>query len=551
METKAHQPEPAPTVEIAPGQIQRHQKTRLFRVYNHYRLAISLVLVMLLIVDLEALQPQYRFPAFYQALVLGYFGLNAFIGFMLLAGFQPHSRHTTVSVLVDLLVLHGMLFFSSGITSALANLIIISVAAGNILNPTRLGFFFAALAAIGSLALAGWDAMVIGGGNTGDDIVRAGFLGILYFGVAFVLQNITRRLIFSEALASERAESIAALERLNHQIIQRMRTGIIVADPQGEVKLANEAAGELLLGERRASRDLERLPTPLQERLERWFAQPSHRTEPFQVDIASPMLQANFTRLEQESDDRLLIFLDDTSKITQQAQQLKLASLGRLTAGIAHEVRNPLGAISHAAQLLAESDALNGPDRKMLDIIQRHAARVNTIIENVLELSRRRQPDARVHDLYLWTLERVTHYQNDCDQHSDISLEPGSHRPQARFDSSQMEQVLTNLIDNGLRYSEQETGARALDMSIGMAEDGERAYLDIRDRGPGISESQRASIFEPFYTTERTGTGLGLYLARELCEANQAQLALIDAGPGGCFRITFAHPQRQSLNASL
>lgn len=550
MKPAAHQPGQNRASGDEPEDIHRHQKTRLFRVYNHYRLAISLVLVVLLVVDLEALQPQYRFPVFYQALVLGYFGLNAFIGFMLLAGFQPHTRHTTLSVLVDLLVLHGMLLFSGGITSGLANLIIISVAAGNILNPSRLGFFFAALAAIASLALAGWDSFVFRE-TGGDDIVRAGFLGILYFAVAFVLQNITRRLIYSEALASERAESIAALEHLNHQIIQRMRTGIIVANPKGEIKLANEAAGELLLGERLASRDLERLPAPLQERLRHWFDQPSSRTEPFQVDIASPVLQANFTRLEQESDERLLIFLDDTSKITQQAQQLKLASLGRLTAGIAHEVRNPLGAISHAAQLLAESETLTAPDHKMLDIIQRHAARVNTIIENVLELSRRRQPDARVHDLYSWTEERISSYQGDCDRDCDIVLATTRHRPQARFDSSQMEQVITNLIDNGLRYSEQATGKRTLVLSIGMAEDGERAYLDIQDHGPGISESQRASIFEPFYTTERSGTGLGLYLARELCEANQAQLALIDTGPGGCFRITFAHPQRQSLTASL
>lgn len=539
------QAQPGQPGRIEPSDPYLRQQGRLFRVYNHYRVAISLVLAALAVIEVDALQPQYRLESAYQGLVFAYLGLNFFIGLLLLAGSQPQKRHTTLSVLIDLFVLHGLLLFSSGITSGLANLIIISVAAGNILNPTRLGFFFAALAALGSLCLAGWESLNAGGGA--DEIVRAGFLGILYFGVAFLLQNITRRLIYSEALATEQAQSIVALERLNHQIIQRMRTGIIVADPSGAIKMANEAAGELLLGERRASQSLEQLPQPLKLRLESWFRQPSRRTEPFQAEVSTPNVQANFTRLDQDSGDLLLIFLEDTSKITQQAQQLKLASLGRLTAGIAHEIRNPLGAISHASQLLAESETLAEPDRRMTDIIQRHTLRVNTIIENVLELSRRKQANASIHNLQSWVAAQVQLYKQDCDRSCHIELEATTRDPLARFDASQMEQVLTNLMDNGLRYSEQQTGSRTLKLTIGLAEDGERAYLDIRDQGPGISQTQQASIFEPFYTTEKGGTGLGLYLARELCEANQAQLVLVNTGQGGCFRITFAHHQRMSF----
>lgn len=524
----------------------RIQQARLFRVYNRYRVVISLVLVVLAAVDLDVFQPQYRLPAAYQALAIAYLGLNVFLALTLTAGFQTRPRHTTFSILIDLSVLHGLLYFSSGLTSGLTNLVIISVAAGNILNPSRLGILFAAVAALGTLGLAGWEVLNLNG--SGDQIVRAGFLGTLYFAVAFVLQNITRRLIYSEALATERAQSIAALEQLNHQIIQRMRTGIIVADPTGQVRMANAAAGELLLGEREASRRLEHLPEPLKKRLDSWFRAPSDRTAPFQAHAATPIVQANFAHLDQESRDLLLIFLEDTSRITEQAQQLKLASLGRLTASIAHEIRNPLGAISHAAQLLAESETLAEPNRRMVDIIQRHTVRVNTIIENVLELSRRRQANATIQDLRHWLETQVASYRQECDQGADITLVPETPGPLlARFDTSQMEQVLTNLIDNGLRYSELKTGKRTLRLSIGLADDGERAYLDVRDQGPGIPPSQRAQIFEPFYTTEKGGTGLGLYLARELCEANQAQLVLINSDRGGCFRITFAHPQRMSL----
>jgi two-component system sensor histidine kinase PilS (NtrC family) len=224
---------------------------------------------------------------------------------------------------------------------------------------------------------------------------------------------------------------------------------------------------------------------------------------------------------------------------------MKLASLGRLTASIAHEVRNPLGAISHAAQLMRESGDIGDADQRMLDIIQRHSRRVNGIIDNVLDLSRRRQADAELVDLSGWLEGFTRDYQQarDCQdgKPARIELEKGSEVPRARFDTSQIEQVLVNLCDNGLRYSLEQTGSPRLTLRTGATADGERAIIDIQDYGPGISEDNRTSIFEPFFTTDKSGTGLGLYLARELCETNQAHLALLKQdGPGCCFRITFA-----------
>ncbi len=245
--------------------------------------------------------------------------------------------------------------------------------------------------------------------------------------------------------------------------------------------------------------------------------------------------------------DQILVFIEDMSKITQQAQQMKLASLGRLTAGIAHEIRNPLGAISHAAQLMEESPHLDKGDLQMLDIIRRHSRRVNGIVENVLDLSRRRTANADLIDVSDWLKEFKSDYlqtqEESADSIIDLSLAPNV--PPARFDKSQIEQVLVNLCDNGLRYSQQQTGQRRIEIRAGATVDGERAYLDVRDSGPGISQEHQGSVFEPFFTTDKSGTGLGLYLARELCEANQAHLSLVDDNqPGCCFRITFAHPGR-------
>ncbi|MBJ7278328.1 histidine kinase [Marinobacter salarius] len=540
-------PDQQPTTDTPPS----NQRGRLFRIYNHYRVVVSVILVALLFVDPINFDSRFRAMDYYQAGVICYLAINGFIALVMLAGFQPRSRHITVSILMDILLLHGLLITSTGITNGLANLVIVSVAAGNILTPTRIGTFYAALGAICSLGISAWSVLVFD--DSADEIVRAGSLGILYFAAAFILQYISRRMLRSEALASSRARSIAELEQINRQIIQRMRTGILVLDRFGRIRLANAAAEELLFGTATEDSKLpsrgRNLPRQLRRGLDAWLKDPGRRTEPFQATQTSPVVQANFTQLDQQRGDQILVFIDDMSRVTQQAQQMKLASLGRLTAGIAHEIRNPLGAISHASQLMNESPNLDEGDRKMLDIIERHSRRVNGIIENVLDLSRRRTADTDLIDVDKWlSAFRDDYLQTQSNEHQksdEILLRTERNLPLARFDVSQIEQVMVNLCDNGLRYSKQATGERRIELYAGVTADGERAYVDVRDFGPGIAPEHRVSVFEPFFTTDKSGTGLGLYLARELCEANQAHLSLVDDNqPGCCFRITFAHHGR-------
>ncbi|WP_199458086.1 MULTISPECIES: sensor histidine kinase [unclassified Marinobacter] len=531
------------------GPPAKYQQARLFRIYNHYRVVISLLLVALLFVDPFTADTRFRWLDYYQAGVVSYLALNGFIALLLLAGFQPRQRHITLSILADILVMHGLLLASSGITNGLANLVIVAVAAGNILTPTRMGTFYAALAAICSLGISGWAVITIN--ESADDIVRAGSLGILYFATAVILQGISKRMIRSEALASSRARSIAELEQINQQIIQRMRTGILVLDRHGYIRLANAAAEELLFGaashQAGESGHHRELPPPLKKGLELWLSNPGRSIEPFQPSTTSPLLQASLTQLDQEQGDLILVFIEDMSKVTQQAQQMKLASLGRLTAGIAHEIRNPLGAISHAAQLMEESPNLDKGDLQMLDIIRRHSRRVNGIIENVLDLSRRRAADTELVDVASWLEEFRQDFLQTLDDDTPVKIELfcDAAIPAARFDKSQVEQVLVNLCDNGLRYSKQHSGQNRIQLAAGTSADGERAFVDVKDFGPGIAPEHRNSVFEPFFTTDKSGTGLGLYLARELCEANQAHLSLVEDGEPGCrFRITFAHPGR-------
>ncbi|HEV8079037.1 MAG TPA: ATP-binding protein, partial [Marinobacter sp.] len=423
-----------------------------------------------------------------------------------------------------------------------------------IMTPGRMGTFYAALATLSSLAIALW--AMLEQGKSADDVVRAGSLGIVYFVTAAALQYIAIRLRRSEALANSRAQSLAELEQINQQIIQRMRTGILVLDHDGQVRLMNAAASEMLAGytvsmqltatEQAVNTNL--LPITLRAGLRSWLINPQQIIAPFQPTITSPPIQATFAHLDQNAGKLVLVFLEDISRVTQQAQQIKLASLGQLTASIAHEIRNPLGAISHAAQLLDESPNIDTADQKMLTIIHRHSKRVNAIIENVLGVSRREISTAELIGLRPWLEQFRNDFLQTHSQHEPVIIrlhvQPDTH-PTARFDTNQLEQVLINLCDNGLRYSQLHCGEAKIDIFAGIAADGACAYLDIQDYGPGVAKENTSSVFEPFFTTDKSGTGLGLYLAKELCEANQAHLSLINSSqPGCCFRVMFAHPGR-------
>ena len=531
------------------------QSLRLFRFYNHYRIVVGLILVGAIFLNISVIEITQRNSALYQISAISYLSINIFTAFILLAGFRTNTKHIVVSVIFDIIMLHLLMYASTGVQTGLGNLVVISVAAGNILIHGRIGTFFAALAALSSLAIElnlvfSYDAKI-------DGVVRAGLLGIFYFAAAFLLQNISKRISQSEELANLRERNIIELEKLNHQIIQRMQTGIVVTNEDGKVRLLNQAASSLLNVE-----DEHKLPLQVKERLDQWRVNPNIRTQPFKTSDSGTPLQANFTQLQKDTGAGILIFLEDTSKISQQAQQMKLASLGRLTAGIAHEIRNPLGAISHAAQLMAESDTLSPADSRMTDIIQRHSGRVNGIIENILQLSRRKQPETIENSINEWLHKFVQDYTLSHSPTPKIKLLCSDSNPIARFDPSQIEQVVSNLVDNGLRYSEKATGKPTLTICSGINVRNDLAFIDIIDQGPGVADDDFDHLFEPFFTTESSGTGLGLYLSRELCESNQAQLHyysvktmpnkdIFEQGlhneqtsEGSCFRITFAHHKR-------
>jgi two-component system sensor histidine kinase PilS (NtrC family) len=376
--------------------------------------------------------------------------------------------------------------------------------------------------------------------------LQVGTLGALCFAAALLVQGLIRRLEVSETLAEQRASEVVGLEALNSLILQRMRTGILVVDDLRRIQLANHSALKLLDHGALEGRSLDQDFPELVERLQLWLNNPTLRPQSLRIDSNGLELQPSFIALERSPRQQTLIFLEDLAQIAQQAQRLKLVALGRLTASISHEIRNPLGAISHAAQLLQESEELNSADRRLTQIIQDHSQRMNRVIENVLQLSRRQQTVPQRLDLKPWLEQFVAEAREAATETRQLhlSIAPGDFR--TLMDPNQLTQILDNLLRNAWRHSAQINAQAQVWLELFLDPHSQLPTLEVRDNGPGVPAPAQAHLFEPFFTTSPQGTGLGLYLSRELCESNQARLDFKPRQGGGCFRITFAHGRKQS-----
>jgi two-component system sensor histidine kinase PilS (NtrC family) len=449
-------------------------------------------------------------------------------------------------VLVDIIALTIIMHTSGGVSSGLGMLLVVAIAGGSVIMASRMANLFAAIA---TLAVLGEEIYAEALHLFPGSYNHAGMLGATFFATAILVFVLAKRLRESEELASQRGRDLANMAELNEHVIQRMQSGIIVVNPQNQVRLMNESAWVMLNMPSGPddSLTLEHISPQLAAQLSAWWDKPAvGEPHVFRPTATATDIMPRFTRLGSDEKSDTLIFLEDTSVMAQQAQQMKLASLGRLTASIAHEVRNPLGAISHAGQLLSESSALTKSDRRLTEIIRNHSNRVNTMIENILQLSRREKSRPQTIDLKHW-LETFTN-EFIRDQHvdpKDIGMDVTPADTQVFMDPSQLHQVVWNLCQNGLRHSKEYKNQPKLEIQGGTSRDAGGPFVDIIDHGPGIDPDTAQQIFEPFFTTEPRGTGLGLYIARELCEVNQARLNYIPVPTGGsCFRINFSDPSR-------
>ena len=445
--------------------------------------------------------------------------------------------NVAIALVADVAATTIVLYAIKNPPGGIAMLLMVNVGAGALLLQPRLAFFFAALATLGVIGQSFLGRLVE---SEDRNLIEYGLYGFGYFATAALCFALGKQMRETEALAEQRGTDLLNLSQINELIIRRMQTGVLVVDDANRVHLWNESAWALLGSPKSASADLGTVAPELSRRLYHWRT--THKADNTSVALAEdvPEVIPRFTQLASHDDSNVLIFLDDTSLLSRRAEQLTLTSLGRLSASIAHEIRNPLAAISYSAQLLAESDAMLDEDKRMVEIINNHTSRVNEIVENILQLSRRERSRPESIDLSRWVTNFVDEYKASNDIGKDqLRAITQPRAVEALADPQQLQQVVWNLVQNALRYGRLPDEPARVAVVARMAGEKGPPLIEVLDRGPGIPPKVAAQIFEPFFTTHEFGTGLGLYLARQMCEANQATLEYVPvAGGGSCFRVS-------------
>jgi len=513
---------------------------RPLRQINQYRLILSLGLLVVFYKDgwLNFLGSTHN--GIFLLSVITLFCSSVLFLALSIRGNPKLETQVILSNASDILLITLLTHSSGGLSSSLSILLIINVTATGIFLKGKHPFVFASLASIAVLGEQTYSFL----NNTSHpaEYTHAGLLGLVFFTTSFLASTLSNRVRRSEELAIEREEDIISLEILNDDIIQSMRTGIIVVDNNGYIRMSNGSAESLLGNIPLQNKPLLKNILPaLDTRLLEWREQPNMHHKSIRQEHGLPDIQPGFRELHRtdKGTGDTLIFLEDATQLNQRFQQIKLASLGRLTASIAHEIRNPLSAINHASQLLQESE-LDPADQKLTNIITTQVQRLDKVIQNVLQLSKNHKSSNETIHLNDW----LQSFCNEFKQNNDLSDEqltlcPLKEDTVVLFDSSHLNQVMNNLCSNSINHNNHERGDININISYGFDNQFGQPYIEVKDNGPGIPKEVIEQIFDPFFTTSSKGTGLGLYITKEMIESNRGRIRYITEETGSCFKIHF------------
>jgi two-component system sensor histidine kinase PilS (NtrC family) len=528
------------------------QNWKLLGFFNYYRLAIALAAVGISFFA-PAIPPfGSRTPGLFQAAAIIYAALGT-AGLLTIRERRFNfETHTTLLTFADIVLLTVLMHASGGLGSGLGLLLVVAIGGGSLLLSRLITIFYASLASIAVILEHSWDYLtgnVTSLAGLSQDYPQVGMLGIGFFVTAFLGYTLAERLRATEAIAERRGVDLANLTQVNALVIQHMQIGVLVCDADGHVRLGNQAA-QKFLGQALASGKLSPLTAvspDLAIQLFRWLGegQSGGRGRSVFTTRAGYTVLPRFVALGEDKAAGALIFLEDMAVLKQQAQQLKMASLARLTASIAHEIRNPLGALANAAQLLGEAAQPSDQEKRLIKIIGDQSQRMNVIVENVTQLSRRDHVSPARFALGPWLGEFTRQYADTARvAHGIFTPSERADGVEVCMDPEQLYQVVSNLCQNALRHSPPFTGTPLIRLDTGHDPE-QRPYLDVIDWGAGVAPDIVDFIFDPFFTTTPKGTGLGLYIAKEMCEGNGATLEY-HAGEGKVgsrFRVTFARPE--------
>jgi len=520
---------------------------RVLGLLNVFRLLVPTVLYVVLAMGDQSYYLASTLPGLFHWTLLAMYGVGVLCIAMLKKRVPDLQLQAYFHVAFDVAAVSLLMLSSGGTASGLGLLMIVPVGAISLLVPHRTAILIASLATLAVLIQQ--VLLVVGGGADTAAFTQTGLLGGIIFIVALAAAPLAGRIRESEAMVRQREVDLANLAQLSQYVVERLRESIVVVDEQDRVRLINESARQILNpGSGMAGALLGEVSPRLLYLLETW-----RNSERRDQDSTGTLVAADGTRevrphfapLGHRWPCPVIVFLEDLSAQSARVQQNKLAALGRLSASIAHEIRNPVGAMSHAAQLLGESEGLTGADRRLVEIIQGNAGRVSAIIQNVMQLTRREGTQAERMPLSEWLEDFAAEYRTTQDLPPErMPVEHPAEEIEVRIDPSHLHQILWNLVENATRYGLTAPGSR-IELRSGRLSGSGRPYLEVADRGPGIDPAAAERIFEPFFSNGGGGTGLGLFISRELCQTNGAVLAYeVRPGGGSIFRIVFADPQR-------
>ncbi|MDT8407157.1 MAG: HAMP domain-containing sensor histidine kinase [Methylococcales bacterium] len=435
----------------------------------------------------------------------------------------------------DIVLITLIMHACGGVVSGVGILLSMSIAAGGVLIGGRCALVFAAIASVALLSEQVYAHLTHSFVQTA--YTYAGMLGGAFFAIALLSVVLAKRSEQSHRLAVAQQHTIRRLEQMNQMIVEHLQSGLMVFEPDGDLVQINQAAMRLTKITYPPQK-LQQLEVALHEAWQNWRIQPGLNC--MLVTLASQEeIQLRFSELKTTEGHYQLMILEDNALYNQRLQQSKLVSLGQMSASIAHEIRNPLGAISHAAQLLQESSAIDSESEKLCRIIQNHSQRLNRIVEDILQLSRKSRATAQVKlELNAFVAEFCQNYLlENALTDTQLSVQSCPQSVYIRFDSGHLQQILDNLCTNALRYGYPERGP----IVFYIHTQDQQPYLDVIDQGHGIALATQKHLFEPFFTTCNQGTGLGLYLSRTLAELNQARLSyLLSDTSQTTFRLAFS-----------
>jgi len=522
---------------------------RVLGTLSTFRVLIAVALLTLFFVAPEQRFFGDQFPTLFWVSAAGYLIFAIAFAFALRRRWPAASIQATVQLLVDIGAIVTLMHASGGISSGLGGLLIVFVGAGSLVLPIQ---YPTILAAIATFAILGEQAFSqLGGLSSTSNYPAAGILSAVIFALALAARPLGRRIQASEALARQRGVDLQNLSELNEYIVQHLRESIVVVDDDDRIRLSNASATQLLGAiDKISGLPLRNVFEPLNDYIREWRKDPdlsAHQEFTVITEGSNLRVTAHLAPLGKDGVRKgpVLVFLEDASVMNERVQQSKLASLGRLSASIAHEIRNPVGAMSHAAQLLRESAGLAEDDKRLTEIIESHSSRVSHIIDNVLQLSRRESSRPERFTLGPWLEDFSQEFSRTLElQEGEFTIGSVPQDLEVRMDTSHLRQVLWNLCDNAVKYAS-ETGGILVEVRADRISGQDRPYVEVLDHGHGVDASTAEKMFEPFYTERSGGTGLGLYISRELCELNRATLLYLDRpGGGSIFRIVFADPDR-------